>query len=291
MPVFNVKVGTAELKRVEELTCKMPLAMFGADDLVARSRHWMLPAYADADDNWEMVFQSWLVVVDGKVILVDPCTGNGRSFPDFPLAHMLDTPFIERLRATGFRPEDIDYVFCTHLHMDHCGWNTQLRDGRFVPTFPNARYVMVRREFDRWDPSRPGHQISLPNVGVFENSVLPVLEAGLAEIVDDTHQMTQSLSIQPAYGHTAGHSSLHLRSEGEDAWFTGDAFHHPIELAHPEIDCNTCEDFDATLATRRRLIAACLATDALLVPAHFAAPYVGRLHEVDGEVRFKPLAI
>lgn len=289
--MFNIRVGQAQLRRVEELTCKMPLAMFGAEEAISRHRADWPAAYADADGNWEMVFQSWLLAVDGKVVLVDPCTGNGRSFPDFPLAHMLDTPFIERFEATGIRPGDVDYVFCTHLHMDHCGWNTQLRGGRFVPTFPNARYIMVRREYERWDPARPGHQVSLPNVGVFENSVRPVLEAGLAEIVGDTHAITPSLTIEPAYGHTAGHSTLHLASQGSEAWFTGDAFHHPIELSHPEIDCNTCEDFEATLATRRRLIAACLETGALLVPAHFAAPYVGHLSRVDGAVRFMPIAL
>jgi glyoxylase-like metal-dependent hydrolase (beta-lactamase superfamily II) len=204
----------------------------------------------------------------------------------------LDTPFIERFTATGIRPEDVDYVFCTHLHSDHCGWNTQLRDGRFVPTFPNARYVMVKREFDRWDVRRPGYDPSelhnSLNPGVFENSVLPVVEAGLAELVGDTHTIMDGLVIEPAYGHTLGHSSLHLCSAGHEAYFTGDVFHHPIELLYPEIDANTCEAYPSTVETRTRLVRRLIESGALLVPAHFAAPYVGYLRRTDGKVRFEP---
>jgi glyoxylase-like metal-dependent hydrolase (beta-lactamase superfamily II) len=289
-----LRVGDSRIHRVEEAVYKMPLAMFGPDELIERHWEWLFPRFADAERNWDMVVQSWIAVVDGRVVVVDPCVGNGRSLPDFPLFHMLETPFIERFAATGFRPEDVTHVFCTHLHSDHCGWNTQLRDGRYAPTFPNARYVIVRREYERWDPERPGYDPSeLHNrltAGVFENSVRPVVEAGLAELVGDSHRICESLTVAPAWGHTPGHSALHLSSAGEEAWFTGDVFHHPLELLHPEIDANTCEDYPATLATRRRLIADCLDTGALLIPAHFAAPHAGHLRRIDGAVRFEPYA-
>jgi glyoxylase-like metal-dependent hydrolase (beta-lactamase superfamily II) len=279
---------------VEEASYKLPLAMLADDACIERHWDWLFPRFADAERNWDMVVQSWIAVVDGKVIVVDPCVGNGRSLPDFPMFHQLDTPFIERFAATGFRPEDVDYVFCTHLHSDHCGWNTRLRGDRYTPTFPNARYIMVRREYDRWDPARPGYDPgelhNKLNAGVFENSVRPVVEAGLAELVPDTYRITDSLLVEPAWGHTLGHSTLHLSSAGAQAWFTGDVFHHPIELIHPEIDANTCEAFPATLETRRRLIASCLETGALLIPAHFAAPHAGYLRESDGAVRFEPYA-
>jgi glyoxylase-like metal-dependent hydrolase (beta-lactamase superfamily II) len=289
-----VRVGDARIHRVEEATYKFPLSMFTTDEaLIERHWDWLFPRFADADRNWDMTVQSWIAVVDGKVIVVDPCVGNGRNLPDFPLFHRLETPFIERFEATGFRPEDVTHVFCTHLHSDHCGWNTRLSGGRYVPTFPNARYLMVQREYDRWNPDRPGYEpIELHNrlnAGVFENSVRPVVEAGLAELVADTHRIAEGLVIEPAYGHTLGHSCLHLSSAADEAWFTGDVFHHPLELLHPEIDANTCEDFPATVATRRRLIARFVETGALIVPAHFAAPYVGRLREKDGAVRFEPL--
>jgi glyoxylase-like metal-dependent hydrolase (beta-lactamase superfamily II) len=288
------KVGGAHIHRVEEARFKFPLSMFTTDEaLIDRHWDWLFPHFADADRNWDMVVQSWIAVVDDKVIVVDPCVGNGRNLPDFELFHRLDTPFIERFQATGFRPEDVTHVFCTHLHSDHCGWNTRLSGGRYVPTFPNARYVMVRREYDRWNPDRsgydPGELHNRLNAGVFENSVRPVIEAGLAELVADTHRIAEGLEIEPAYGHTLGHSCLHLSSAGDEAWFTGDVFHHPIELLHPEIDANTCESFPATVETRKRLIARFVETGALIVPAHFPAPYVGRLREKNGALSFEPL--
>jgi glyoxylase-like metal-dependent hydrolase (beta-lactamase superfamily II) len=292
--VNRLVVGDAQIRRVEESTYKLPLSMFRLDEaVIERHWSWLFPKFADADRNWDMVVQSWIAMVDGKVIVVDPCVGNGRSFPDFPMFDRLETPFIERFAATGVRPEDVTHVFCTHLHSDHCGWNTQLRGGRYVPTFPNARYVMVQREFDRWDTRRPGYDPAelhnTLNAGVFENSVLPVLEAGLAELVADTHAITDSLLIEPAYGHTLGHSSLRLSSAGKEAYFTGDVFHHPIELAHPEIDASTCEHYPSTVKARRRLIDRCVETGALLIPAHFAAPHAGYVRRGADGVVFEPV--
>jgi glyoxylase-like metal-dependent hydrolase (beta-lactamase superfamily II) len=134
----------------------------------------------------------------------------------------------------------------------------------------------------------PGYKPVPANEGIFAASVQPVLEAGLAEVVGECHEISPSLRTEPAYGHTLGHSVVHLDSSGAEAWFTGDVFHHPIELIHPEIDANTCEDFQATFATRNRLISAFIATGALIIPAHFAAPHVGRLREIGGKRVFQP---
>jgi glyoxylase-like metal-dependent hydrolase (beta-lactamase superfamily II) len=286
----SIRVGGAEIRRVEETIVRRPLSALTDDRTILEQEwHWLCPRHVDRDGMWDMVVQSWLLIVADRLILVDPCVGNGRHFPLLPMFDQLDTPYIERFAATGIRPEDVDYVFCTHFHMDHCGWNTQLRDGKYVPTFPNARYLMVRRELDRWNPALPAHVPSSPNVGVFENSVLPILEAGLAEIVADVHPIVDGLTIEPAYGHTAGHSALHLRSAAAEAYFTGDLFHHPIELLRPEIDRHVCENFAATYQTRVRLIAKCLERNALIVPAHFGAPYAGRVRQVDGLLRYEPL--
>jgi glyoxylase-like metal-dependent hydrolase (beta-lactamase superfamily II) len=284
-------VGKAQIHRIEELTTRFPFAMFNADDeLIARDRHWLFPDWLDADNTWEMVVQSFIVIVDGRVVVVDPCVGNGRPLPGFPLFHMLETPFIERFAATGIRPDEVNAVFCTHLHSDHCGWNTVLRNGRYVPTFPNACYYMAQREFDRWDPRRPEHQAVHANEGVFERSVLPVLEAGLAELIPDNYRISASLEVEPAHGHTLGHTTLHLSSAGREAWFSGDTFHHPLELLYPELDAHTCEDFAQTLATRKRLIAHFIERGALIIPAHFAAPHAGYLREESGVRSFEALA-
>jgi glyoxylase-like metal-dependent hydrolase (beta-lactamase superfamily II) len=136
-----IKVGGAEIRRVEEMPITTPMATLSPDQaFVDTHRHWLEPLFLRPDGHWDFIFQSWILFVDGRVVLIDPCTGNGRPHM-YPIFDMLDTPYIERFSATGVRPEDVDYVFCTHLHHDHCGWNTQLRDGRFVPTFPNARGV------------------------------------------------------------------------------------------------------------------------------------------------------
>ena len=253
-----------------------------------RHRDWLVPRFLDADGNWDMIVQSWVLFVEGKVILIDPCTGDGRHNPALPMQHMLDTPYIERFAASGIRPEDVDYVFCTHLHGDHCGWNTVLRDGRYVPTFPNARYVMVQREFDRWDTRRSDHKPVEVNAGIFENSVLPILEAGLADIVPDKHYIAHGVLVEPANGHTAGHSMLSLHSHGADALFVGDAFHHALEVRHPELDMGACEDFNEGLATRRRIIKRCIDDQTLFVPGHFPAPHVGWIKSVAGETVFEP---
>ncbi len=283
-------VGQSVIHRVEELSAPFPLAMFGAsEEIIARNADWLFPQWADADHNWEMVVQSFIVIADGRVTVVDPCVGNGLNLPDFPLFHMLDTPFIERFAATGIRPEQVDAVFCTHLHSDHCGWNTHLRDGRYVPTFPKARYYMARREVDRWDFRRADYKHTPLNAGIFENSVLPILEAGLAEVIPGDHRISPSLASVSTPGHTLGHTALHLTSAGSEAWFTGDTFHHPLELLHPELDAETCEDYAATVASRQRLIEAFVATGALIIPAHFAAPHAGYLRDEGGVRRFVPL--
>ena len=276
----RVKVGNADIWEVEEITHKRPLADMTTDEvLIASLPEWMFPKYIDADWNFDIVSRSWIVIVDSRVIVVDPCTGNGRDFPDFPPAHMLDTPFIERFSATGIRPEDVDYVFCTHLHMDHCGWNTVLRDGKYVPTFPNAKYVMVQREYDRWNPQHPDHIPVPANASTFQNSVLPVLEAGLAQIVPERFSLLPGLQIEPCFGHTLGHTMLHLSSAAREAYFVGDAFHHPLEMLYPDLDDQTSEHFEMLAASRKHIIDTCRNRDALVIPAHFSCAFGGYLRD------------
>jgi glyoxylase-like metal-dependent hydrolase (beta-lactamase superfamily II) len=285
----KVTIGQADLWEIEEIAHKKPLAEMTTDAaLIASLPAWMFPTFIDADMQFDIVTRSWILILDSRVIVIDPCNGNGRNFPDFPPAHMLDTPYIERFGATGIRPEDVDFVFCTHLHMDHCGWNTVLRGGRYVPTFPKARYVMVQRELDRWDPRRPGHVPIPQNAGTFENSVLPVLEAGLAVIISGHHTICNGLEVQPSPGHTVGHSSLHLNSDGKQAYFVGDVFHHPLEMLRPDLDDHTGEDFGQLHVSRRHIIDTCLQSGALAIPAHFISPFGGYLHETAEGLLFQP---
>ncbi len=276
-------IGDVALHRIEELRIPNKIGYFTEDvALLAAHRHWLAPHFLDDNGGFDLCFQSWIFESAGRVVLVDPCTGNGRPH-QWPWFDNLDVPFIERLQQTGYRPHDIDFVVCTHLHHDHCGWNTELRDGKWVPTFPNARYILRREEYERWGPQRQRHPQADFNEGIFERSVQPVVEAGLAELVTGSHQFAPGLRVEPAFGHTAGHQMLHLVSADRHALFTGDCFHHPIQLVEPSIPFGEAEDLGQAMAMRRRLVELSVELDAILIPAHLPSPYAVRVRrEGDG---------
>lgn len=278
--------GTVEVQRVEELRIRNPISYFTQDQsLLAAHHHWLSPHFLDHEDTFDLVFQSWVMVVGGRVVLVDPCTGNGKPHP-VPYFDHLDVPFLARLEAAGYRREDIDIVMCTHLHHDHCGWNTMLRGGRWVPTFPNARYLLARREVERWDPRLPGHAAADYNLGVFKRSVLPVLEAGLACVHDGHFRLDERLEVLPAPGHTHGHCWLLAGDDAGRAVFSGDTFHHPIQLVDPEIQFGGGDDLGMATQTRRRLVELAAERTALIVPAHLPAPHAIRVSMEDGSPVF-----
>jgi glyoxylase-like metal-dependent hydrolase (beta-lactamase superfamily II) len=275
---------------VEELTIPVPLSILGADPaLVEAHRARLGPPFISEDGTtWPLVVQSFVAWADGLRIVVDPCHGNGRHRPNWPHAHNLDTPYLERFKATGMDPEDVDLVFCTHLSCDHCGWNTQLRGGRWTPTFPNARYILVRREFEHADPAA-GFPIKPHNEGVFEDSVRPVLDAGLVDLVDAPHQLRPGIRVQPAYGHTPGHAILTMDGPEGRTYFTGDAFHHPLQVAEPRLRVGRGdEDPEAAIEVRRRLAGAIADEQARMIAAHFPAPNGGRVVRRNGETLFEP---
>jgi glyoxylase-like metal-dependent hydrolase (beta-lactamase superfamily II) len=280
-----LKLGDVEIRSALEMSLTgRPIAWLGADPaLIETHRDWLAPHFLQEGDTWSLEFRCWILQIDGKVVVVDPCTGNGRPHP-LPMFDQLDTPFIERFCATGVRPEEVDYVFCTHMHHDHCGWNTRLRDGRWVPTFPNARYIFVRREYERWNPNGAGYRAVDYNEGVYERSILPIVEAGLADLVMDSHRISPSLTVEAAPGHTLGHAMLRLTSHGEEACFSGDCFHHPLQLVEPSLQFGDCDDLDQAIATRRRLAALSLEREMLVIPAHLPAPHAGRVRRI-GERR------
>jgi glyoxylase-like metal-dependent hydrolase (beta-lactamase superfamily II) len=285
-----IRVGDAEIRPVLEMALTgRPIGWLGAaPELIDAHRDWLAPHFLEEGDSWGLHFQSWIVRVDDRIVVIDPCTGNGRPHP-LPLFDDLDLPFIERFEATGVRPEQVDLVFCTHMHHDHCGWNTRLRGGRWVPTFPNARYIFMRREYERWDPSGAGYRAVDYNDGVYERSIRPVVEAGLADLVLDDHRLSESLRIAAAPGHTLGHAILHLASGDEPAVFSGDSFHHPLQMIDPTIQFGDCDDVAQAIATRRRLAAFALEQEALLIPAHLPFPHAGRLRRRDGRTVFAAL--
>ena len=237
-------------------------------------------------------FHSYLIRTRGKNILVDTCNGNHKPrAPKMPWQHMLKShEYLTNLAKDGLRPKDIDIVLCTHLHTDHVGWNTQLVDGRWVPTFPNAKYVIARQEFEHYErlhAKKPDYPV---NHGSFEDSVLPVVEAGLAHFVNLNHIVDGTLDdgvwMEPATGHTPGHVTIHVKGGGQESIMSGDIVHHPILFLEPGLI--NLGDFDPAMAseTRRKLFERCADTSTTLLTMHFPSPTAGRLTSCAHGFRF-----
>jgi glyoxylase-like metal-dependent hydrolase (beta-lactamase superfamily II) len=221
---------------------------------------------------------SRLIRTERHTILLDCCAGNHKDRPGFSRFHQLDTLYLERLHEAGVTPEDVDIVLCTHLHSDHVGWNTMLREGRWVPTFPNARYLFSRKENEWGDPCRnPAAAADLQRSNAYCDSVLPVIESGQAELVDGTHSIGDQLLIEPAPKHTRGHIILKLDDRGEKAVFCGDAVHHPLQVYAAHWNSSFCELPEEARITRRGMLEHCAEHRTLLFPIHFGAPHVAAI--------------
>jgi len=240
-------------------------------------------------------FHSYLVRTGTANILVDTCNGNHKDRPRAKWQHMFKSQeYLRNLARLGLGPEDIDMVLCTHLHTDHVGWNTVLSDGRWTPTFPRAKYIFAREEFEhflRQHQSGPEFPVGQ---GSFLDSVLPVVEAGQALLVDSNHTVDGDLAkgvwLEDAKGHTPGHVTVHVKDNGQHGVMTGDIFHHPIIFLEPGL-INT-GDWNPTLAreTRQRLCERFADTSSVLLTMHFPAPTAGRIHSCSHGFKFKYLS-
>ena len=277
-----IKVGAATITRIEEsYEPNFDPVMFFADwrpEILDEHRGWMVPDHFDpASGLLKLSVHSWLIKIGGRTILIDTCVGNHKERPARPKWHRLETRYLERLAAAGVRPEEIDMVMCTHLHVDHVGWNTRLDNGRWVPTFPNARYVFSKTDYDHFQALDRDPAKGPANHGSFRDSVVPVVEAGLAQIVNGAQALDEHLSIDPSPGHTPGSVVFTLASQGAQAYFSGDVLHHVIQIYHPHWNSFACADGINARKSRRHLLERCAGTGALLAPGHFGTPFVCRI--------------
>lgn len=222
-----------------------------------------------------MVFtmQSFVVRAGGLTILIDSCIGNDKDRPTRPLWHFkTDTTYMDALAAAGLAVEDIDVVMCTHLHPDHVGWNTKLEDGRWVPTFPNARYAFSKKELAYWT-----EQNAKQPIGHFVDSVLPIVEAGRTELVASDHELTHGVQLLPTPGHTPDHFSVKLSSGGDAAIVTGDLLHSPLQCACTHLHSRPDVDRVQGAATRNAFMDRYAETDTLIAATHFPSPSFGHL--------------
>ncbi len=263
----RVTLGRATVTRVVEMRVQVRTSLFAETPAQAWPENAGLlePLFWDrGTDEWKIVMQTWVVEVDGLTILVDTGVGNDRDRPHMPVLGNLDTDFLGALADAGVRPESVDVVINTHLHTDHVGWNTRLIDGSWVPTFPNARYLIPQLDYRHFSPdgasTNDGMRI------VFSDSVIPIEPQ--MELYSGDYQLSESLWLRPAAGHTPGSSVMWLDA-GAPAVFVGDLTHCPIQLPRPDDACAFDEDPRAATVTRNRVLTEASRRRATVIPAHY----------------------
>jgi len=229
-----------------------------------------------AQSAFTMSMHSYVLQLDGLTVLVDACNGNHkhRSIPD---VDRVETPFLANLAALGLTTDDIDLVLCTHLHFDHVGWNTRLENGKWVPTFGRARYLFSRRDFEHFG----AQALEDDHLRAFRDSVLPVYEAGRAELIEADITVHRAIGdgiwLEPAFGHSPGNFSVLAEAGGERALFWGDVVHHPIQMVRPDLSMSFDGDPALAREVRSRTLARAADEELVCFPAHFRDPSAGRV--------------
>ena len=269
------KIGDVTVTRVVEIeaTGGMTRIIPDAKRELVREIGWLHPHFADEEGRLRGAIHALIVKTPDRTMMVDTCIGNDKQ-RDVKPWNKLQTSFLEDITAAGYPRETIDTVMCTHLHVDHVGWNTMLVDGKWVPTFENARYLYGRTEFEHWrSHDREGLE------QLMTDSILPVYDAGLVDLVDQDHRICPEVRLVPTPGHTPGHASVMIESKGEKALITGDFLHHPCQFAHPEWSSSPDSDPAKAIATRRSMYEKLSSEPILVIGTHFATPTAGHLRK------------
>jgi glyoxylase-like metal-dependent hydrolase (beta-lactamase superfamily II) len=286
--MVQFKVGNITIHRVIEQEAPIfdALEFFPSlkKEVLDENRSWLQPTYIDAAGKLVLCIQSYIVQTPHHNILVDSCVGNHKSRPTRPMWNMLNSDRWEKsLAATGLGVGDIDYVMCTHMHVDHVGWNTRLENGRWVPTFPKARYLFADRELAFWSEKEKADPSNFPWI---TDSVLPIVAANRAEIVKSDHALGDTVQLIPTPGHSIDHFSVQVGKAGQDAIITGDMIHSPIQARYPELGMRVDYDSKQAGQSRRKLFDRVCDTSTLMCMAHFPSPSTGRLTRWDDGFRF-----
>ena len=280
--MLSWQVGKVKITRVVEMEVAVPYDpkhpfLIGATPEELQRVPWLYPSFVDEKHQLKLSFHALLVDAPGLRLVVDTCFGNDK--PRHVLGgEPLATPFLRDFEAAGWSRETVQAVLCTHLHVDHVGWNTMLVDGRWTPTFPNARYIFGREEFSHWREHGDDEQRQ-----ILADSVEPIFEAGLAFLAPMDHVLSNEVRLTPSAGHTPGHVSVLIESEGQRAVITGDMAHHPCQFAHPEWYSSFDFDGQASTHTRNRMFSGWAREEILVIGTHFAGPTAGRVRN-DGDV-------
>ena len=250
-------------------------------DILAENREWLIPAALDELDRVRLCFQSHVVVTPHHTILVDACIGNGKERANRPLWHRkTDSTWMAALSAAGLTVEDIDFVLCTHMHVDHVGWNTRLENGQWIPTFPNARYLLSAKELNFW--AQRNRDATIPH---FEDSVLPILKFGQADLIQANFEVDDHVRIMPAPGHTIDHYAVALGLGRDQAVISGDLIHSPLQARYPELQMVLDHDPVMAAATRRAFLEKYCESGTVCCFAHFPSPSTGYIERWGGGFR------
>jgi glyoxylase-like metal-dependent hydrolase (beta-lactamase superfamily II) len=277
------QIGDTRITRIEELTGPLfdPTRFFPdyQVEVFEKHRHWLYPNHCDeASGRIIASMHSWLIQTPHHNILVDGCIGDDKERMPYRNWHRMQTPWLANFTAAGVAPEDIDFILCTHLHVDHVGWNTRLVNGEWVPTFPNARYVISETELRFWQEQHASASaddaFASVNKQTFEDSVQPILGQSQL-IIRDEDLIGDRLFIAITPGHTPGSVTLRLSADQDRAYFCGDICHHPIQVYEPHWNSAYCELPEQAIHTRRQLLETCASENALLMPAHFGPSHAG----------------
>jgi glyoxylase-like metal-dependent hydrolase (beta-lactamase superfamily II) len=275
------KIGDVSVKRIVEMEVPVkyhPKYAFlpKATPEALKTMPWLYPHFVSDDGALVLSIHALLVEAPGLRLVVDTCVGNDKPrglTGNLPLS----TPFLQHMADAGWNRESVDAVVCTHLHVDHVGWNTMKDGDKWVPTFPNARYLIGKTEYEHWTKEGDNDQQT-----ILSDSVKPVFDAGLVQLVDMNHRVSPEVRLMPTTGHTPGHVSVVIESKGETAVITGDMVHHPCQFTHPDWPDNFDSDGAAAAVTRHAFVKDFADRPVLVIGTHFAAPTAGHIRK-DGD--------